>query len=621
MRNLQQSIGWLALIPNPIIQTNEAWFLTNTEKVHQLFCKIIEIIDTVNSTNDLLRKLKDVLNEFDETVKYEVEKYIKELYDNGELGNIVKKTIAESLVISNTTIDPIHMARVLHYAHYWEAPNYGDDTYDVERYSYAQGNCCFIAEDGNKYWVVAYICSNGSHFDYNNNAMLYVYKVNSNNTMTYKSRVLLANVGHANGLCYHQGYIYITPNSYQLYNESTKRYSGVLTTDVHRFKFDTVNASIEINGETKTPTIQLQDNNWTDLITSSGDKLYFTDGYLNIYEYDWDNNNAQLVHSNIGGTYTLRPQNAMCINSNYIYFLGRDQRLYRYNRNLEIVDLCYKLPMYCNDNQFKIGEIEGISLIGNIMYFGACYNLGSSKITNGVAVTRFLCQDINTNGMQPTMPSTTTINWTSGATNNVTLYVSGDKPSDTDNPKNPFGLLENDGFSCVQECLDFIEGNEWIKRANIVVYQRLNQIPIDIKTDKCITISGSKYFTDNGERPYISRITSVGTNGLLLIDLCIRNFMAEDVLEKINPSDGSNSVIYLTRSVCALSKIYAPVGSQHSKVKYLLNAPSSFISFAEPVTTEAQWKGDGSQGRVYIYNSGGMCNAHGNATLNNDIIA
>ena len=41
--------GWLALIPNPIIQTNEAWFLTNTEKVHALFTKICEVIDTVNS--------------------------------------------------------------------------------------------------------------------------------------------------------------------------------------------------------------------------------------------------------------------------------------------------------------------------------------------------------------------------------------------------------------------------------------------------------------------------------------------------------------------------------------------------------------------------------------------
>ena len=35
--------GILAFIPNPIISTNEAWFLSNTEKVHALFHKINEI--------------------------------------------------------------------------------------------------------------------------------------------------------------------------------------------------------------------------------------------------------------------------------------------------------------------------------------------------------------------------------------------------------------------------------------------------------------------------------------------------------------------------------------------------------------------------------------------------
>ena len=75
-KGFQSFYGWLALIPNPIIQTNEAWFLTNTEKIHALFCKLCEVIDTVNSYQELMKKLADILDDFDETVREELIKYI-----------------------------------------------------------------------------------------------------------------------------------------------------------------------------------------------------------------------------------------------------------------------------------------------------------------------------------------------------------------------------------------------------------------------------------------------------------------------------------------------------------------------------------------------------------------
>lgn len=634
-KGFQSFYGWLALIPNPIIQTNEAWFLTNTEKIHALFCKLCEVIDTVNSYQELMKKLADILDDFDETVREELIKYIKELYDSGELSEMIGKIIAESIVPAQCNLDPRHIARVLHYAHYWEAQGYGDETFDIERYSYAQGNACFIADNGIKYWVVAYVCQNGSHFQYNDKAMLYVYRVNDPSTydvqtgdpMTYVSNVLVSAVGHCNGLCYHKGYIYITPNSYAT---TSGQVTAGLTKDVIRFKFNAENGTIDPSGERATPTILSNTYEWTDNICSDGDELYFTDGYLNIYKYDFENNNAELVHSKIGGKYMWRPGNGMCISKDYIYVLTPEQRLLRYNRRIETIDLCYQIPSKCNDHMFKTGEIEGLSIVGDDIYMGSCYNLGQNVYSNGVAVTRFLTQNLKTNGALATQEYRSDknelsnyayiTNWTSGVTNNISLYVSGDIPKDTDNPKNPFGIVLTDAFNCVQDCLDFIEGNDWIKRANIIVNQRLNQIPIDVKTLKPIQISGTYYKNNNsGTLPIVGHISALASN-IYVSDLCVRCLYADDVIKHLNNQTGNDNVLWLYRCNAVISGLYCPGGdvSQHSKVTTMITATGSFVNFANPVTTEQQWT---SNRGTYINASVGTVNAHGNVHTNQNIIA
>ena len=625
-KGFQSFYGWLALIPNPIIQTNEAWFLTNTEKVHALFTKIYEVIDTVNSYNELMKELNGILNEFDNTVKGEVTKYIKKLYDDGELANIVGRIVAESVVPTQSNLDPKHIARVLHYAHYWEADGYGDSSYDVERYSYPQGNCAFVGEDGNTYWAVAYVCQNGSHFTYNDKAMIYLYRINNKTTedyetdepMTFMSKTLVSAVGHCNGMCYHKGYLYITPNSYSGSVDTTV--PAGLTCDVIRFRVNFDYRQILPTGERKTPAVFPLSNNWTDCICSTGEELYFTDGYLNIYKYNFDTNDATCVHRQIGGKYLSRPQNGMCISNDYIYVLATDQRLLRYNRAIETIDMCYVIPEKCNDHMFKTGEIEGISLIGDDIYFGAGYNLGGNLYTNGVAVTRFLKQNIKTNGYSASYPYVSgktlnhqVINWTSGVTNNVSLYVGGEIPKDDDNPRNPFGLrdTDEDTFSCVQECLDYIEGNDWIKRANIVVNQRLNQIPIDIKTIKPIQISGSSYLKKNNDRPIVGHISATGTN-IMITDLCVRCYYANDLLPKLDEVTGSNNCIYLYRCQAVVNGLYCPVGTQHPDVTVMIYAIGSIVNFVNPITTQVQWQ---STRGTYIQASNGTVNAHGNVAL------
>ena len=435
--------------------------------------------------------------------------------------------------------------------------------------------------------------------------------------MTFMSKTLVSAVGHCNGMCYHKGYLYITPNSYSGSVDTTV--PAGLTCDVIRFRVDFNFHQVLSTGERKTPAVLPLSGQWTDCICSTGKELYFTDGYLNIYKYDFDTNDATCVHRQIGGKYLSRPQNGMCISNDYIYVLATDQRLLRYNRSIETIDMCYVIPDKCNDHMFKTGEIEGISLIGDDIYMGSGYNLGKSVYSNGVAITRFLKQNIKTNGYSASYPyvygktlNHQVINWTSGATDNVTLYVAGTIPNDNDDPRNPFGLRETDedAFNCVQDCLDFIEGNDWIKRANIVVKQRLNQIPIDIKTLKPIQISGSTYLSANGTQPIVGHISAIGTN-LLLADLCVRCLYPDDVIPRLNEFVGSDNVIFLYRCQAVVNGVYCPVGTQHTKALIMIKAVGSVLNFVNPVTTESQWI---TRGR-YILVSNGTCNAHGNVSL------
>ena len=89
--------GLMSLIPNPIYSTNEAWFLSNTEKVHYLFRVINEVIDNVNTLDELMGNVRDILISFDSSVKDAVEDYIKEMYDNGTLKEIVRDIIDDEI--------------------------------------------------------------------------------------------------------------------------------------------------------------------------------------------------------------------------------------------------------------------------------------------------------------------------------------------------------------------------------------------------------------------------------------------------------------------------------------------------------------------------------------------
>lgn len=578
------------------------------EKIEKL---LVEYKNQQLTIDQLTQKVNSI-----EDVEPIVVEQIQKMYDDGTLSSlideIVKKNIPVPDVPNTTTIDFSQIARTFHIAHrYGYAPSGEriDNTYDAEHYSYAQGNTVAVI-NGVKYWIIAYVSQNKSHFDTANSGAIYVYRFINDDRLEYVSRVFVSAVGHMNGLTYQNGYVYITPNSYA-------GEGGGATTDVIRYAISEDGVIDASTKEVKTADVYASGSRrFTDHICSYNNELFFVDGELNIYKYDWDTNVSTLIYNRILGEYDLPYSgDGLSINDKYIYVgHGRDRRIYRFNREAEKIDVAYQYPKSVNNYMYKCGEIEGFTIIDDIIYALSTYNLGANLYTNDFNVTRFYRQNINTNGI----PATNDLGgWTSGSTNVINLYVAGDLPTDTQNPSNPTGLTEDNAFQSVQEALDYIEGNEWIKRAKIIVLQQTNQSSIYVKTTKPIEISGVTYKNrNNGTRPVVGYINSNGVT-IKLNSLGVRAIFPSDVFN----ATGIHTAIHCSDNIASCIDIYIPGGfnSNPAEIIYGYEAVYGLLNVYIPATTEENWASRGENYKICnTYNS--TVNSHGNFTKNINII-
>ena len=543
-----------------------------------------------------------------------VAEQLQKMYNDGTLADLINSIIEENYpeMPNTTTLDFSQIGRTFHIAHrYGYAPpgETKDSTYDAEHYSYAQGNTVAII-NGIKYWIVAYVSQNRSHFDTANSGCIYVYKFVNDDTLEYVSRTFVSAVGHMNGLTYLDGHIYITPNSYA-------GDGGGLTTDVIRYEINENGIINPASKEVKTANVYATGSRrFIDHICAYNSTLYFIDGVGNFYEYDWNTNSIGLIFNRIFDSLGLQYSgDGMSVTDKYIYIgHGGDRRIYRFNKGTQTIDVAYQYPKSINNLMYKCGEIEGFTVIDGIIYALSSYNLGSNLYTNDYNVTRFLKQNINTN----CIPATNNFGgWSSGVTDLVNLYVAGDLPTDTQNPSNPTGLTESSAFQSVQEALDYVEGNEWVKRAKINVLQQTNQSSIYIKTTKPIEISGTTYKNRNNDtRPIVGYIHSNGVT-IKLSSLGVRAIFPTDVFN----ATGIHSAIHCSDNIASCIDIYIPGGfnSNPAEIIYCYESVYGLLNVYTPATTEENWEGRGGNYKICnTYNS--TVNSHGNFTKNVNII-
>lgn len=496
---------------------------------------LVRLASVINNNADIMTdfskiaaELEKVLADIDGTVKEKVIEAVEALYQSGELSEIIGEIIANSLQNKNGNIDLAHMGYVLHKAH-----NYGlselpaedaNITYQEELYSALQGNCVFEI-NGNMYWACCYICQNGYTAAENNNAArLYVYTINQDGSLSYVTDREFAVMGHCNSMTYNDGYLYISPGSYAGSN-------GGSTTDIKRVSFDGTNLGGTWNAgyqkytpETKTPSGWIYETSYCDRICAYNGVIYVFDQYMNMYAYDWLTNAVTLEIERINGLYGMSSSDGLSIDDNYIYFGANGYRLKRYNKALGFVDWVYQLPVKPNNGAFKIGEVEGFTVVNGVLYLAGFYNLcGVSTKYNTYSITHFYRQNLATNDIE--IPNF--INWSNGyGMEDLVIAVTGNLPADNDNSRNEYLNVP-----CVQVALDFIETNDYIQRGTVSVRQYRNLSTIDIRTTKPITIDGT-YYRNNinpNVSPSIGHAYSKSNTSVYFVNVNFNNRLPLDI--------------------------------------------------------------------------------------------
>lgn len=506
------------------------YFFCDSPLPMELIQKALKELDYINPTlEDVKNKVDALVADLDGTIKDEVTRVIDNMYASGELGAVIAQAIANSMTGKSGNIDLSHMGYILHKAHSWAFSNLPpvdqSFTIDEEYYNALQGNSVFMI-NGNLYWACAYVCQNGSHFETNNGIRMYIYTINQDGSLSYITDREFAGVGHANGVGYCNGYIYITSNS-------LAGAGGGLTTNVCRISFDGENLggvwSSKYNKytvEVKTPTGV--EGDFTDFVCGFNDVIYFADSNMSIYTFDWDSGVATKVYNRINGIegYT---GDGMSVTADYIYMGASGYRIKRYNKQLGYVDWVYQLPIKPNNGAFKIGEVEGFTVINGILYLAGGYNLsGMSTKYNTYSVTHFYRQNLARNDI--TIPAL--INWTNGyIMENAIFTTTGAIPSDRDNPRHISNTTDYLNTNSIQMALDLIESNNYIQRATISIRQRRNTETIDIRTTKPITIDGTYYRNniENGVSPSIGHIYTAANTSLYILNIIINNRLPEDI--------------------------------------------------------------------------------------------
>lgn len=500
--------------------------LTDYEILVRLAAVINNNADIMTDFQKIVDELILILGDVDKVVKEKVIAAIQYMYDSGELAEIIGEIIANSLQGKNGNIDLAHMGYILHKAHTWgvsELPAVDASlTIEEELYSALQGNCVFLI-NGNMYWACAYVCQNGSTFQNNNAARIYVYTVNQNGSLSYVTDREYAVMGHCNSMTYFNGYLYIAPNSYAGSN-------GGATRDVKRISFDGETLGGEWDTEenayvpeTKTPEGWIWQTRFSDAICGYEDKLYICDEFMNLYSYNWTTNQVTLEIERLNGLagYT---GDGFSISDNYIYMGTAGYRIKRYNRALGYVDWVYQLPVKPNNGAFKIGEVEGFTVVNGVLYLAGFYNLaGVSTKYNTYSITHFYRQNLATNDID--IPNF--INWSNGyGMEDLVITVTGNLPADNDNSRNEYLNVP-----CVQLALDFIETNDYIQRGTVSVRQYRNLSTIDIRTTKPITIDGT-YYRNNinpNVSPSIGHVYSKSNTSVYLVNVVINNRLPLDI--------------------------------------------------------------------------------------------
>lgn len=338
---------------------------------------LMELGELKPTVDELKAKVDKLVADLDGAIKDEVQKVIDDMYENGELADIIADIISEhvnsALAPRNFTVETARNWRIA-----LPSNTYNSTDFDEELYSFCQGGCVTKnwynpTNPNSRYFIGAFVCSNSSNHKYNDNVDLRVYEWNTHyNTFAFiKHKIVSAQHGNSIAVDIDNGYIYVAPSI--KYNGGTTQVDSNLL-----FKYD-----FDLNeiGVTKINALSKCSN----VAVYNGDVYVCQDGNtLNIKKIlEWGSAVNGAVVMDFANIETPAPHNStasyslsgcgISITDDFI-FIGRTgpNAVYRYNRHSNQIDNMYNIGDFGNGHMYPLGEVENISVVDDIIYIGTC---------------------------------------------------------------------------------------------------------------------------------------------------------------------------------------------------------------------------------------------------------
>lgn len=357
---------------------NPFFFNDSPLPMELIYKALLELGDIKPTVDELKVKVDKLIADLDGAIQEEVQRVIDEMYENGDFENIIDELIDNKIdSILTTALAPkefdVDFRREFRVA-LWTMP-YNATTINNEAYSFCQGSAYFTRQ-GVHYYIGAYKVSNNKNLYYkNDNADLRLYAYIDGGWHFIRNRVY--SVGHANDIRY-------IPHLDQFFVVHSAEFNGG-STEAGVLKITAIDFELPVAIES-TFTID------SDLIQPPRDRITCIDYYdgkywafigsgggspVQIYTFDLDDNytisNFETydiinIPYTTGTAYTMVVAGA-CQNDEFI-FLGNETPagIYRYNKRLKRIDCFYNNGHYANMHMWPIGEMEGLSIVDDIIY-------------------------------------------------------------------------------------------------------------------------------------------------------------------------------------------------------------------------------------------------------------
>lgn len=482
--------------------------------------------------NLTVKELADIVALLDESTIAYIKRTIDNMVQSGQfdafLHLVVEPLLKEQTerVINKpvkSNIDFIRVGRVLRTSE--PEVNESATGPSAKLYSFNQGGCHFT-HNGVEMFAQAFICQNYSDYRYDDNVQIVLY--NAHTLRSISSNIF--SVGHANGMCYKDGYLYIT---------HTSEYNGSTTADpsnrISRIKVDNFDRVSTM--ETKSaPTVV---KGVTD-IDSYGNDLYIqeSNNSHNIYRYNWDENTVSKIATVSLPNYPYYSQ-TFSITEEYIYLLYYCPNcIVRYNRISNKVDYVYRIPQTLDSGRWTPIECEWIKVYDD----GTCFIEAGGHLCSKSAcmkdIAQFFKQNLKT--QEYINPLTDDSGVTAGSAlrgenYQVVLYV-GDSTTN-----NPTGTPDNPFYSLDEACLFAMTSTINTSYKLIVTSSMINSTifvmgrSLHISCDSNVNITCGNVVIENGS---LSVTAESGSAGYLQFKSRFPQGMGSHVNKVIDASDG-----------------------------------------------------------------------------------